>query len=84
MKRNREDILAAAFAAAGSGAVFDPIQLQVLLFLIDRSVPNSICGPTSISSPDPSALPMTPSIGRSGRWPQGAMRHRPVWANHPL
>ena len=45
MKRNREDILAAAFAAAGPGAAFDPIRVQKLLFLIDREVSEWIGGP---------------------------------------
>ena len=45
MKRNREDILAAAFAAAGPGAAFDPIRVQKLLFLIDREVSERIGGP---------------------------------------
>ena len=45
MKRNREDIIAAAFAAAGPGAAFDPIRVQKLLFLIDREVSERIGGP---------------------------------------
>ena len=45
MKRNREEIVAAAFAAAGSGASFDPIRVQKLLFLIDREVAERIGGP---------------------------------------
>ena len=42
---NREDIVAAAFAAAGPGASFDPIRVQKLLFLIDRAVSVRIGGP---------------------------------------
>ncbi len=38
-------ILAAAFAAAGAGAAFDPIRVQKLLFLIDREVSERIGGP---------------------------------------
>ena len=45
MKRNREDIIVAAAAAAGPGAWFDPIQLQHLLFLIDGTVSHRIGGP---------------------------------------
>ena len=45
MKRNREDIVAAAFAASGPGASFDPIRVQKLLFLIDREVAERIGGP---------------------------------------
>ena len=45
MKRNREDILTAAFAAAGPGAAFDPIRVQKLLFLIDREGSDRIGGP---------------------------------------
>lgn len=42
---NREEIVAAAFAAAGSEASFDPIRVQKLLFLIDRVVSERIGGP---------------------------------------
>ncbi len=45
MKRNREDIVAAAFAASGPGASFDPIRVQKLMFLIDREVAERIGGP---------------------------------------
>lgn len=45
MKRNREDIVATAFAAAGHSAAFDPIKVQKLLFLIDREVSERIGGP---------------------------------------
>ncbi len=45
MKRNLEDIVAAAFAAAGPSAAFDPIRIQKLLFLIDREVSERIGGP---------------------------------------
>ena len=45
MTRSREDIIAAAFAAAGPGVSFDPIQLHHLLFLIDRTVSDRIGGP---------------------------------------
>ena len=43
--RNREEIVAAAFAAAGPGASFDLIRVQKLLFLIDRVVSERIGGP---------------------------------------
>ena len=45
MKRNRRDIVAAAFAAAGQGAAYNPIRVQKLLFLIDRVVSARIGGP---------------------------------------
>ena len=45
MERNRKDIVAAAFAAAGPGAAFDPIRVQALLFLMDRAVSDRIGGP---------------------------------------
>lgn len=45
MTRDREEIVAAAFAAAGLGASFDPIRVQKLLFLIDRVVSERIGGP---------------------------------------
>ncbi len=43
--RNRRDIVAAALAAAGPGASFDPIRAQKLMFLIDREVSDRIGGP---------------------------------------
>ena len=42
---NRSDIVTAAFAAGGPGAVFDPIRTQKLLFLVDREVSERIGGP---------------------------------------
>ncbi len=45
MRHNREEIVAAAFAAAGPGVSFDPIRVQKLLFLIDRAVSDRIGGP---------------------------------------
>ena len=45
MRRDREEIVAAAFAAAGLGASFDPMRVQKLLFLIDRVVSERIGGP---------------------------------------
>ncbi len=45
MTRNRDDIVAAAFAAAGPGAKIDPLQAQNLLFLVDRVVSERIGGP---------------------------------------
>ena len=45
MTRNREEVVAAAFAAAGPGASFDAIRVQKLLFLIDRVVSERIGGP---------------------------------------
>lgn len=45
MIRSREEIVAAAFAAGGPGASFDPIRVQKLLFLIDRVVSERIGGP---------------------------------------
>jgi len=44
-KWGREEIVAAAFAAAGLGASLDPIRVQKLLFLIDRVVSEQIGGP---------------------------------------
>ncbi len=45
MNRTPREIVVAALAAGGPGATFDPLQLQVLLFLIDRTVPDRIGGP---------------------------------------
>jgi hypothetical protein len=45
MDWNRADIVTAAFAAGGPGAVFDPIRTQKLLFLVDREVSERIGGP---------------------------------------
>lgn len=45
MTRNRDDIVAAAFAAAGPKLEFDPLRAQKLLFLIDQVVSGRIGGP---------------------------------------
>ncbi len=45
MDWSRSDIVTAAFAAGGRGAVFDPIRTQKLLFLVDREVSERIGGP---------------------------------------
>lgn len=45
MTRNRDDIVAAAFAAAGPRAEFDPLRAQKFLFLIDQVVSERIGGP---------------------------------------
>ena len=45
MTLNQADVIAAAFAAAGPGAAFDPIRVQKLLFLIDREASDQIGGP---------------------------------------
>ena len=45
MDWSRSDIVTAAFAAGGPGAVFDSIRAQKLLFLIDREVSDRIGGP---------------------------------------
>ncbi len=45
MAWNRSDIVTASFAAGGPGAVFDPIRVQKLLFLVDREVSERIGGP---------------------------------------
>ena len=41
----RSEIVLASLAAGGSGAVFDPVQVQKLLFLIDREIPKLLRGP---------------------------------------
>ncbi len=53
MKRNRQDIVAAAFASVGSAAAYDPIRVQNLLFLIDRVVSDRIGGPFFEFRPGP-------------------------------
>lgn len=53
MKRNRKDIVAAAFAGAGPGVAYDPIRVQKLLFLIDRVVAGRIGGPFFDFHPGP-------------------------------
>ena len=45
MRRQRAEIVTAAFAASHHGASFDPIRAQKLLFLIDREVAAGIGGP---------------------------------------
>jgi len=42
---NRRDIVLAALAAAGENATFTPVQVQKLLFLIDREASQSVGGP---------------------------------------
>ncbi len=50
MTRNCENIVVAAFAAAGLGAAFGWIRVQKLLFLIDRQSPSRLGGRSSASS----------------------------------
>ena len=45
MTIGRSEIVLAAMAAGGSGARFFPVQLQNLLFLIDREIPELVHGP---------------------------------------
>ena len=45
MARRRSDIVLAATAAGGSGAQYDPVRVQKLLFLIDSELPQHIDGP---------------------------------------
>ena len=45
MTIGRSEIVLAAVAAGGSGARFFPVQLQKLLFLIDREIPELVHGP---------------------------------------
>jgi uncharacterized protein len=42
---DRRDTVLAALAAAGANAWFSPVQVQKLLFLIDREVPAFVDGP---------------------------------------
>jgi uncharacterized protein len=42
---NRRETILAAMAAAGANARFSPVQMQKLLFLIDREVPQLVGGP---------------------------------------
>lgn len=42
---NRRDVVLAALAAAGENATFTPVQVQKLLFLIDREASQSVGGP---------------------------------------
>lgn len=53
MNRNRRDIVAAALAGGGSGASYDPIRVQKLLFLIERVVSDRIGGPFFDFQPGP-------------------------------
>ena len=41
----RSEVVLAAMAAGGSGARYSPVQLQKLLFLIDREIPEYVGGP---------------------------------------
>jgi len=42
---NRSDAVLAAMAAAGENATFTPVQIQKLMFLIDREIPRLVGGP---------------------------------------
>ena len=42
---NRRETILAAMAAAGANTRFSPVQMQKLLFLLDREVPHFIAGP---------------------------------------
>jgi hypothetical protein len=39
---NRSDAVLAAMAAAGENATFTPVQIQKLMFLIDREIPRLV------------------------------------------
>ena len=45
MALNVNDVVPAAMAAGGVDAVFSPIQIQKLLFIIDREIPEHVNGP---------------------------------------
>ena len=45
MKADRSRIVLAAMAAGGRGAGFNPVQVQKLLFLVDREIPDGCGGP---------------------------------------
>ena len=42
---DRSDVVLGALAAGGSDARYSPVQIQTLLFLIDREIPEDIGGP---------------------------------------
>jgi len=42
---SKHEIVLAALAAGGEGASFPPAQVQKLLFLIDREIPDAVGGP---------------------------------------
>jgi uncharacterized protein YwgA len=44
-KMNRNAIVQAALASAGPNILFGPAQLQKLMFLVDKEIPNLIGGP---------------------------------------
>ena len=46
-------IVSAALAAGGADAAFDPVQVQHLLFLIDRTIPDQVAGPHFAFAPGP-------------------------------
>ncbi len=45
MTLSSTQVVSGAMAAGGSGAVYDPVQIQKLLFLIDREIPEQVGGP---------------------------------------
>jgi uncharacterized protein len=42
---DRSDVVLAALAAGGENATFSPVQVQKLLFLVDRQIPQLVGGP---------------------------------------
>jgi uncharacterized protein YwgA len=42
---NRDEILLAALVAGGEGAVYSPVQVQKLMFLVDREAAGLVMGP---------------------------------------
>ena len=68
----RADSILAAMAATGEGAHVDPVQLQILLFLIDREIPTLVGGPhfefqpSNVGPSDPSVYDELECLAESG------------------
>ena len=45
MTLSSTQVVSGAMAAGGPGAIYDPVQIQKLLFLVDREIPEEVGGP---------------------------------------
>lgn len=52
MQPERSDVLLAAMAAGGDHAEYTPVQIQKLMFVVDREIPSLVGGPHFAFKPD--------------------------------
>src|SRR6266853_2035360 len=81
-------IVLAALAGAGENATFTPVQVQKLLFLIDREIPRLVGGPHFRFQPydfgpfDSTVYEVLEALGRQGLVYQGRARYQ-LWTLSP-